>query len=730
VLRALGDGLHSLLPALMGLLAVELLYTGLFGLDFLFGADLRVFGVYDADTERLVFNRYGHLLIAHQARVLAVYLGAGLGAGTLAQILIALWERSGVWPRHRQAHSAATPVNLPPSPWPLSRRIFASLGLGLLLHLFVTGRAIIARPALFSEALYDRGGVARSLMLALTHGRGVWLGSTLILGLAIFLLIAPLLTARGRHFLTHVTMPRLLVAMAALALVIGGLVYGFSGNGEKVHPAAVPQPKRPSLLLIGIDSLRADRVGPAARRITPTLYNLAEKSVVFDAAHVTVPRTFPSLVTLLTGRYPHHHGIRTMFPTLAERAAVPPALPMLLQPAGYRSAVLSDFCGEIFSRINLGFEQTLVPSFDARTIVLQRSLTIHKNLLPYVINPLGERIFPEMESLAELADSNRLAEQTVALLSEYQRTGAPFFLTVFFSSAHFPYAAPAPYYRRFTDPAYRGPFRYYKPPLSEPQSESDRAQVRALYDGAVASADDGIRKLLDGLHELGLDERTIVVVFADHGENLYDEPERGMGHGEHLEGDNALHVPLIVYDPVHHFPPHHVPGLVRDIDLLPTVLKLLDVEPPDGGHDLDGVSLVSMLSGSAKSLGLWAFHETELWFTPTGPGFTDRQRLPYPGVTSTTAVDEHDDIALTDRYSELVTVAKHRSLRSDRWKIIYRPTREGPRYSLFDVQNDPRELHDLAAERPAELQAMQTALFQFIAQDPKVVIERGYILPR
>jgi arylsulfatase A-like enzyme len=408
---------------------------------------------------------------------------------------------------------------------------------------------------------------------------------------------------------------------------------------------------------------------------------------------------------------------------------VPPALPRLLHPAGYLSSVLSDFCGEVFSRIDLGYDRTQVPGFDARTIVFQRSLTVHKNILPYALGPLGPRLFPELGSLAELADAQQLAGQALTELADLQRRGSPFFMTVFFSSAHFPYAAPAPYYRRYTDPNYRGPFRYNKPPLSEPQSSADLAQVNALYDGAVAATDDGVRQLLEGLGRLGLAEKTIVILLADHGENLYDEPQRGMGHGEHLEGDNALRVPLLLYDPVHHFPAHHVPGLVRDIDVLPTLLDILELPPATAG-ELDGVSLRPLLEGRQTSLGLSAFHETELWFTPSGPGFAEGQRLPYPAVTATTVIDDHDDIALTDRYAELVTVAKHRALRSERWKIIYRPTREGPRYSLYDVQADPRELHDVAATEPAVLATMQAALFRLVAQDPHVVIEHGYILPR
>ncbi len=731
-------------PTLAGVLAVTGLYLLLFGVDFLFGTDLRVFGVYDADTERFALTRYGRDLIWHQLTVLAAYAGLGVLHGSLIAALLSLWERTGALPARRAAHSAMTPIELPPSPWSARRRALISLPLGLLLHLVVFARALQLRPALFAEALYDRGGLAKALMLAISHGRALPVLLTLCLTALLFAILAPLLSPRGRRLLAdlreRVRGRRRVAALSALALgllLLGGY-YGL--RGESVPPAppsphsAAPPSTRPSVLLIAIDSLRADRLDGSerSRRLLPALSALAERSVVFDSARVTVPRTFPSLVTLLTGRYPHSHGIRTMFPTLSQRAKVPKALPRLLREAGYRTTVLSDFCGEIFSRIDLGYEHSQVPAFDARTIVLQRALTLHKNLLPYFLTdvgrPLAHAWFPELDSLAEIADARRLADRSVAFLAAAGSQAQ--FMTVFFSSAHFPYAAPAPYYRQHTDPSYRGAFRYYKPPLAEPQSPADVAQVRGLYDGALAAADDGVARILAGLARLGRLQSTIIIVLADHGENLYDAPGRGMGHGDHLEGDPSLHVPLIIYDPVHAFPAHRVPGIVRDIDVVPTLLSLLGQSLPPDGVPLDGVDLRPLLAGEKSSLGLAAFHETELWFTASGPGFEPDKRLPYPAVTSTTAVDAHDDIALSERFSELVTVAKHRALRTEDWKLIYRPTRAGARFSLFDMHRDAQEQHDLAEQYPEIVEKLRAALFELVARDPSVTIENGFILPR
>jgi hypothetical protein len=177
-----------------------------------------------------------------------------------------------------------------------------------------------------------------------------------------------------------------------------------------------------------------------------------------------------------------------MFPTAAARHAVGPALPEALRARGYRTAVVSDYAGEIFSRTPLGFDDVRVPFFDMKTIVSQRGLQVHPNVLPYATTALGRAVFPAIDAFAEHADPEALADRAIDELDRL--APRPFFLTVFFSTAHFPYAAPAPWYARYADPGYDGPFKYDKPPLSTAAvGAADAAQIRALYDGAVAATD-------------------------------------------------------------------------------------------------------------------------------------------------------------------------------------------------------------------------------------------------
>jgi arylsulfatase A-like enzyme len=728
--------LRFLAPAL----CCVVLYAALFFADLASGTDLAVFGVRDAATEQRVYARYGAFIYQEQLRILLCFALLGLVVGLCAQAVALWWDRVG--------HPDRRPT--------LLRRTLMTVGLAGCFHLWQGAHAIARFPQLFTESLYDRGGARRALMLALTHYIPAPLVDGLAIGAICGLVLGPLLTPQGRHQV-RVTWPRLrhrlfgtlwgrlLILASACALCLMPLLPRLAGRdldqgpvqdhvqGQEetsAAPSAAPAGSRPpSVLILAVDSLRADRVGPAARAVAPHIAALADRSVRFESAFVTVPRTFPSFVTLLTGRYPHHHGIRTMFPSASERAQVGPALPAVLRKGGFQTAVLSDFCGEIFSRIDLGFGQVRVPSFDVKTIVRQRSVTVHPNLLPYVDGVWGRRIFPSLESLAELSDPDLLASRAITSLKEKARGKRPFFMTVFFSSAHFPYAAPAPYYRRFTDPDYRGPFRYHKPPWADSaMTEEDEAQVRGLYNGAVAASDAAIGRVLRALTDLGLSEDTIVVLLADHGENLYDHAGRGMGHGDHLEGAHAMQIPLLIHDPVHRFPPHTVPGIVRDIDLAPTLMQLLGL--PAKALPADGVSLLPMLKGERQDLGLRAFSETELWFTPAGPGFDPDNRLPYPGVTATTDVDPSDDIFLSERWRDLVTVAKHRALRTSEWKLIYRPTRTGVHWTLYDLKKDPMETRDVAGQHPRELAALQADLLRFLANDPKAVVEGGYVIPQ
>ncbi|HEX4448697.1 MAG TPA: sulfatase [Polyangiaceae bacterium] len=528
---------------------------------------------------------------------------------------------------------------------------------------------------------------------------------------------AQTIQARGRRVPTTTAAASAVVLL--LLLVLGRL--------PSAHAHA--DDARPNILILAADSLRADRLDP---RIAPNLTALADQGTRFDRAYVSLPRTFPSWVTWLTGRHPHHHGIRSMFPRWDERAHDFDTVPERLARAGWATGVVSDYAGDIFSRIDLGFGAVDVPEFDFRQLVRQRVLERETPLLPLLHSRLGRLAFPVLREMNDAADPQMLAGDAVRTMRSMESRG-PFFLVVFFSTAHFPYAAPSPYYRQFADPDYRGRFKYDKPVglgQEAPADARDEQQVRGLYDGAVSAIDGAAQRILDALADDRIAGKTIVIVTGDHGETLYDHGH-GQGHGDHLFGDEGTHVPLVIFDPrspAQTPTPRRVPAIVRDVDLAPTVYALTGVTPPP---DLDGRSLVPALSGKALAPAL-AYAETGLWFTEDIPGLPPELRLPYPGIARMTEVDiaHGDELVLRKEVRPLTIVAKHRMVRDDRYKLLYIPSRTGVRWMLYDTRQDPGETRDVTAAHPDVVARLQAELWTWMRQDPDMDDRHGYLVPR
>ena len=588
-------------------------------------------------------------------------------------------------------------------------------------HACLTLWAMADSPQLYAARWYATGGPARTIQVVATDVLG-----TRGVVLLFFLLIVAYVKPRRLFVALRRGIHR---ARRAIAFVVpvGLLLLWGRRAPEAAAKSEKSEEKRMNVLLLAADSLRADRLDP---RVAPHLVALAERSTRFDRAYVSIPRTFPSWVTILSGRHSHHHGVRSMFPTWEDRAKPFDALPRRLSDAGFETGVVSDYAGDIFGRIDLGFAKARVdtPSFDFRQLIRQRALERETPLLPVLHSRIGRALFPVMKELADGADPTLLADEVDRTLGGIG-TKNPFFLTVFFSTAHFPYAAPSPWYGKFTDPGYRGRFKYHKPVglgADAPPDLEDQKQIRALYDGSVAAIDAAVEKVLHTLERRGLADRTIIVVTADHGEMLY-ENGHGQGHGDHLFGDEVTHVPLLIYDP-RDPKGRRVASITRDVDLAPTLYELTGVVPPS---DLDGRSLGPALRGEAL-VPLPAFAETELWFTEDIPGVPADLRMPYPGIMALTELDaKHNaEIVLRREMTAPTLVARHRMVREERFKLIYVPTRKGVRYMLFDTVADPAEVKDVAGEHPEEVKRLRETLWSWMRQDPLMEEKGGYLVPR
>ncbi|WP_437664790.1 sulfatase family protein [Sorangium sp. So ce1182] len=482
-----------------------------------------------------------------------------------------------------------------------------------------------------------------------------------------------------------------------------------------------------SVLVVAVDSLRADQVG--LRRdgvlVAPHLERLAGASLFFPETIVALPRTAPSLTSFFTSQYPMKHGVSSMWSPAAMWNQQRHALPVVMANNGYDTFALSDYVGEFLSKIDLGFERVTVPTVELTEIAEQAVLSRQPLLLALALHPLFRPLVPRsidhvILGYTEYSDPGVILPRLAREVARADEAGRPFFGFLFISPPHSPYASLFPHYARFAAPDYDGPYLFKKDYTSVPRGEPDRAQVRALYAGAVGMADDLVGEVAELLAPSGVG----LVVTADHGELLYDHPDVGMGHGDVLRYPHAYTVPLAFFDPAGTWPRGRVDGPVRSIDFAPTLVDLLErysgeafsIAPPEQWNRRafwDGTSLV----GSARDPGGFddiAYAETGLWMTPDAAGA--RPRIPYPDITALLEplADPSHRLVMKRDFVPLFLAAKHRMIRRGPLKLLYEPTPDGPVYELYDVVQDPLEQHDLSRLEPARVAELAGILGQLM----------------
>jgi arylsulfatase A-like enzyme len=602
------------------------------------------------------------------------------------------------------------------------RRQWAAALLTIAVLLLLVVRAFLRQPALLEPSLGGARGALAPSLARLAATVAPWhVDVVFAVGGALLLVLAA--RAHGSRLTAIVggtrTNPRRALAglagVAAIVLALSAIRWG----------PRLRRPPAPRLLVIAVDSLRPDRMAAVA----PTLTALAARGVSFDGALSPIASTTPAWVSILTGLYPHHHGVRHMFPRRALRPAALEALPHRLARAGLRPVVASDYAGDFFPLFDFGFEDAALPPPLTLPLILERELVQRSPLaLALLDHRLGRAVFPVLRFLMTNADPERLVDDAEQLLRDgaaraRDREAALF---VFFSTAHVPFAAPWPHYLR-GDPRYGGRHRYAfdvgrladVTASDQALPEADVRQIRALYDGAVAAVDAAAARLL----RLA-DEHTLVLVLADHGENLF-EPGQTTHHGKWFAGgDEANRVPLIFVGagvPAG----RRVSAPVSLVDVAPTVAALLGLAPP--ATKSDGVSLLPWLRDGSPPTARDVFAETAVWLA--GPPYADG--VATPSLPELLEVDPADglQLVLKTRYEDLVVEAKHRMLRRGDDKLLYLPTKEGHRYLRYDLARDPHQLHDREASEPRP--ELRAALLRFLADDPERELDaRGHLVRR
>jgi arylsulfatase A-like enzyme/glycosyltransferase involved in cell wall biosynthesis len=533
----------------------------------------------------------------------------------------------------------------------------------------------------------------------------------------LFVLASAALAEAGR--------PGALIALWAATLgFAGALVWA---AWQPVARPLRPGPSRtadapPNILLIGSDTLRADRLGALGyrRALTPNIDRLGEAGTLFANCYVPCARTAPSLISMLTGTWPHTHGIRDNFAGDDDTRLRIDALPTHLKKAGYRTAVISDWCGADMGKYSFGFDHVDLPDdqWNLKYLIRQGPKDLRLYVSLFMHNRLGRLLLPELYYLGGVPLTQPLGSRARRLLSRLAAGDAPFLLNVFYSTTHPPFASEWPWYTRYTDPAYAGESKFAMARLTDPfeiirrqgapREEFDLDQIVDLYDGCVAAFDDEVGRMLAHLADCGLADNTLVVVYSDHGMEFFEHDTWGQGNS--AVGEASPRIPLVIRDP--RCPARgRIDNVVRSIDLAPTLLELAGLTPPAG---LDGVSLAPCLRSDADCPDLDAFNETGIWIADI-PGLPE-SHLRYPDLLELMEIPDRErgTLAIKPEYDGIILAAKDRMIRQGRWKLVYQPLRDGHALRLHDLAADPACRHDVSAAHPDVVAALWPRLRAFI----------------
>lgn len=422
-----------------------------------------------------------------------------------------------------------------------------------------------------------------------------------------------------------------------------------SATGILCGCAEQPADTPPSILLITVDTLRADHTTPYGyqRRTTPHIQRrLADRGVVLEHAYAPAPWTLPSMSALFAGRYPNElvgesltgFGIPPEVTPLAERLAT----------AGYATAAFNAnptmHEGNGFAR---GFATFYTPDVDVGW---------------YRRNA---------------ADVGRRA---IDWLRRHQ--DQRFFLWVHFLDPHDPYLAPQLVNGRSNFyPDYAGPVRgdwpdgLYSGKIRRELEPADVRQLAALYDSEIRHTDGWVGKLLASL-EPEVERETFIALTSDHGEELYEHG--GFKHGQTLY-EEQIHIPMLFRWDRRVEPGLRLPGEVTLIDLFPTLLELGQAQPDP---DTDGVSILAALRGASA--------------LPARPLVA--QNLS-PGPRRFAVIARRQKLFVFDRHAPF---ASDSPLFTHHWRV---DVERLERTMLFDLGGDPGETKNLAAREPEKVRA-------------------------
>jgi arylsulfatase A-like enzyme/Tfp pilus assembly protein PilF len=419
------------------------------------------------------------------------------------------------------------------------------------------------------------------------------------------------------------------VALCLLAALLAG-----NGTGKSAAPS------RPNVILLTIDTLRADRLGCYGYRgvQTPGIDAIAAEGILFKTAVAQVPLTLPSHCTILTGTYPTFHQVRDNVGYRLDASKT--TLAEMLKPLGYRTAA---FVGAYVLNSRFGLNQ----GFDTY-----------------------DDVAAARESAAGLVNLNSVERRAGEVIDHAIRwirgkTGSPFFAWIHLFDPHDPYDPPLPF----------------------------KSMYRANpYDGEIAYVDQQVGRLTAFLKSEDLYGSSLILLVGDHGESFGE-------HGEYTHGffvyDTTLLVPLIVKMPGAAGQVRVVGQQVRTVDVAPTILQILGAP---AAPEVQGAGMLGLLLGRKSDVSREAYSET---YYPLQFGWSPLRSLRLPEAKYISAPRpelydlKQDPAEISNSLQSNAALANGMKERLGRLESVYSDRRSAQAGGNLPVE--PDELEKLAA---------------------------------
>lgn len=431
--------------------------------------------------------------------------------------------------------------------------------------------------------------------------------------------------------------------------------------------------KRKNILLLFTDQQRYDSLGCNGADIcrTPIIDEIASQGTNFNHAYTANALCSPARGSLLTGLYPHNHGqlsnMGNFNSVFDSQILDKKGYPEIISDSGYNTGYAGKWHlpkegdGDFWK-----FDKWYTPKEHIKHL---KAKGIDYSMARDEVQPLewtGDAVFcgPSVLSKEDHYDA-WVADRAIEMIDEFNDSDDPYMICAAFHGPHFPYAVPEPYnsiynpedvgkWGNFDEQFIDKPIVQQKEMLRWNTSHltwKDWQKVIAVYWGYCTFIDDQIGRIIDKLKKTGDYEDTAIIFTSDHGDMLGSHrlPFKGWNMYE-----EANHIPMIIRCPGNATQEQVCNSFVNLVDLMPTMLDMIEVDIPD---KLDGRSLLPFLSGQEPD------------------GWMDEGYSEFNGYES--------------------SLASIRMVRTQKWKYVYNPFSND---ELYDMESDPNELYNVAGK--------------------------------